>query len=215
LNPCLVTIPQLADPARTPRIPLGTAVVVEHAYVTALRPPGPSSQGFFVQDSSLLPYSGLAVYSGAVTLGVRVGDRVTLSGYAAEFAGATELDAPSVTLEKSAESSPFSAIFVADPAALADGGALSGAYRSMWVSLAHTVVLTENADAPSDFDELVVSGGLRVDDALYPELDNTFPVGTQFSSLSGILGYSFEHSKLWPRSSADVTPLSAPPAQLP
>jgi len=206
LRPCPVSIQQLADPSSMPRIPLGTAVVIEHAYVTALRPPGSSSQGFFVQDSSLLPYSGLAVYSGAATLGVRVGERVTLSGYASEFGGATELDEPSVALEQSLAALPFSAIFVADPGALADGGALSGAYRSMWLSLADAVVLTENADAPSDFDELVVSGGLRVDDALYPELDNTFSVGAHFSSLSGILGYSFGHSKLWPRSGADLSP---------
>jgi cytosine/adenosine deaminase-related metal-dependent hydrolase len=204
LSPCPLSVSQLADPESTPRIPIGTAVVIEHVYVTALRPPGPSSQGFFVQDTSLQPHSGLSVYSGDLALGVRVGQRVTLRGYLSEFESAAELDEPSVVVEADDAMLPFPAISLADPAALADGGALAEAYRSMWVTVASPSVLSENPDAPADFDEFVVTGGLRIDDALYPELDNAFPVGTKFRSLSGILGYSFAHSKLWPRSGADI-----------
>jgi cytosine/adenosine deaminase-related metal-dependent hydrolase len=205
LNPCPVKIPQLSN-TDSPPIPLGTAVLLRGVYVTALRPAGPSSQGFFVQDTSGLPHSGLSVYSGDVALGVQVGERLTVRGYVSAFAGGPELIEPSVEPESDAGALPFSAIFVADPAALADGGALAAEYRSMWVRVAGVSVARENADAPSDFDELVVSGGLRVDDALFPELDNTFPVGTRFTSLSGILGYSFAHSKLWPRSRDDLLP---------
>jgi cytosine/adenosine deaminase-related metal-dependent hydrolase len=204
LSPCSVSVSRLVDPESIPRIPIGTAVVIEHVYVTALRPPGPSSQGFFVQDTSLHPYSGVSVYSGDLTLGVRVGQRVTVRGYLSEFEGAAQLNEPSVAVEADSANLPFGAVAVADPASLADGGALAEAYRSMWVTLASPSVLTENPDAPADFDEFVVTGGLRIDDALYPDLDNTFPVGTSFRSLSGILGYSFAHPKLWPRSSADI-----------
>jgi cytosine/adenosine deaminase-related metal-dependent hydrolase len=205
LSPCPTTIEALYESGAT-ELPSGTAVVVRGVYVTAVRPVGPSSQGFFVQDASGLPYSGLSVYSGAVTLGVRVAERVTVRGYVSRYADAPELSEPVVEVEDDAATLPFSAIFVADPGLVADGGALAAPYRSMWLTLANVAVVSENADAPSDFDELVVSGGLRVDDALYPELDNTFPVGAQFTSLSGILGQSFSHSKLWPRSADDLSP---------
>jgi cytosine/adenosine deaminase-related metal-dependent hydrolase len=205
LSPCLTTIPELGDPTQS-RIPKGTAVVLHGVYVTALRPPGPSAQGFFVQDASGLPYSGLSVYSAATTLGVEVGQRITLSGYVSTFAGAPELIEPTAELELDPESASFPAIFSADPGSLADGGALGAAYRSMLVTLASPSVSIENPDAPADFDEFVVSGGLRVDDALYPELDNTFGTGARFVSLTGVLGYSYGHAKLWPRGPGDIVP---------
>lgn len=205
LSPCPTTIEAVSANDAT-RLPIGTAVVVRGVYVTAVRPAGPSSQGFFVQDDSGQPYSGLSVYSGAATLGVRVAERVTVRGYVSQYAGAPELSEPVVEVEDDAQILPFFPIFVDDPSLLADGGALAAPYRSMWLTLADVDVVSENADAPSDFDELLVSGGLRVDDALYPELDNAFPVGSHFTSLSGILGQSFSHSKLWPRSAADISP---------
>jgi hypothetical protein len=205
LSPCPSTIEALYAEGAA-QIPLGTAVVVRGVYVTAVRPAGPSAQGFFVQDDSGLPFSGLSVYSGAVTLGARVAERVTVRGYLSQYEGAPELTEPTLEVEEDPAILPFDAIFVGDPSALADGGALASAYRSMWLTVANVDVLSENPDAPSDFDELVISGGLRVDDALYPELDNDFPVGAHFASLSGILGYSFSHSKLWPRGEADLAP---------
>ena len=189
-----------------PRIPLGTAVMLHGVYVTALRPVSASSNGFFVQDPSLEPYSGLSVFSGSVTLGVEVGQRLTVRGYAESFQGTPELTEPAVELEQAAAALPLPAVFLTDPAAIADGGALFEAYRSMLVTFSGLSVTSENADAPSDFDEFVATGGLRVDDALDPDLDNTFPVGTRFSSLRGIVGQSFSHRKLWPRSSADIEP---------
>ena len=137
---------------------------------------------------------------------MEVGQRLTVRGYAESFQGTPELTEPAVELERAAAPLPFPAVFLADPAAIADGGALFESYRSMLVALSDLSVTTENADAPSDFDELVVSGGLRVDDALDTDLDNTFPVGTRFSSLRGIVGQSFSHRKLWPRGSADLEP---------
>jgi hypothetical protein len=41
---------------------------------------------------------------------------------------------------------------------------------------------------------------------LDPTLDNTFTPGTRFRSLTGVLGQSFGHAKLWPRSSDDLIP---------
>jgi len=67
-----------------------------------------------------------------------------------------------------------------------------------------TTVTAENPDAPSDYDEFALGSGLRVDDLLTPELDNVFPLGTRFRSVTGVLGQSFDHQKLWPRGVDDL-----------
>jgi hypothetical protein len=61
-----------------------------------------------------------------------------------------------------------------------------------------------NPDAPKDYDETGLRGGLRLDDLLWPELDNVYPPGSRFSSVNGIAGFSFGHCKLYPRSPADL-----------
>jgi hypothetical protein len=67
-------------------------------------------------------------------------------------------------------------------------------------------VQDENPDAPEDYDETALVGGLRLDDALFGDLDNQFAVGARFRSLQGIAGFSFSHQKLWPRLASDVEP---------
>ena len=62
----------------------------------------------------------------------------------------------------------------------------------------------ENPDAPSDYDETLLAGGLRLDDLVFPALDNTYPSGTRFSSVQGISGFSFGHQKLFVRSFDDL-----------
>jgi hypothetical protein len=68
------------------------------------------------------------------------------------------------------------------------------------------VVTVTNPDAPSDYDETELAGALRLDDLLDPELDNGFAPGAAFSAVTGVLGYSFDHRKLMPRSAEDLTP---------
>jgi hypothetical protein len=87
-----------------------------------------------------------------------------------------------------------------------DDGALARAYDSMLVTVTDAVVVDTNPDAPSDYDETLLAGALRLDDLLDPELDNTFAPDSGFSAVTGILGYSFDHRKLMPRSDVDLTP---------
>jgi hypothetical protein len=85
-----------------------------------------------------------------------------------------------------------------------DGGSLGAAYDSMLVRVLAASVSETNPDAPSDYDETGLENALRLDDLLYPELDNLFTPGTRFSSVTGILGRSFDHQKLYPRDAADL-----------
>jgi predicted extracellular nuclease len=83
-------------------VPVGTAVVLSGVVVTALRPAGPSAQGFFVGDDADSSGCALSVYTGAVTPWVQVGQRITVRGYASEYAGAPEVSEPSVELDSDA-----------------------------------------------------------------------------------------------------------------
>ena len=97
LSPCPTTVQALCAPSAAP-IPPGSAVLLADVYVTALRPAGTSSQGFFVQDDLGTLGCALSVYSGSVTPWVQPGQRVTVRGYVSEYAGAPELSEPSVEL---------------------------------------------------------------------------------------------------------------------
>jgi hypothetical protein len=89
---------------------------------------------------------------------------------------------------------------------IGDAGVLARAYDSMLVRVEAVTVTDTNPDAPSDDDETELEGALRIDDLLCPELDNRHPVGTPWSSVTGILGRSFDHQKLWPRTTSDLEP---------
>ena len=56
-------------------------------------------------------------------------------------------------------------------------------------------------------DEFKVTGDLRIDDFIWEDMDNTYPVGTTFSSITGILHYAYGNYKIVPRNAEDlVTP---------
>jgi hypothetical protein len=87
---------------------------------------------------------------------------------------------------------------------IGDEGTLSGQYESMLVRIVDVTVANANPDAPSDYDEFLLEGGLRVDDLIDPLLDNDLPAGTRFQSITGVLGRSFGHYKIWPRDASDL-----------
>lgn len=45
-----------------------------------------------------------------------------------------------------------------------------------------------------------------MDDYCYDPLDNTYAVGTPFSKIVGVAGFSFSNRKLYPCSAADLVP---------
>ena len=85
-------------------------------------------------------------------------------------------------------------------------GQFAEAYESMLLRVLAVSVSNVNPDAPQDFDEFAVGVSLRIDDLLYGALDNTFTIGTSFSSITGVLGFSFANTKLMPRDASDFVP---------
>jgi len=200
-NPGLAPCPwRIADLRASAPSSLRTAVVVDRARVTAVRTQ--DSKGFYVEDGDHAAYSGIFVYTGSTLPSVEAGDLVRLQGYFDTFRGTDEL-VDSEVLSKATAPDPYPPRLVT-VAELADGSATAPGLASLFVRVEDVSVAATNPDAPKDFDESLLFGGLRLDDLLYPELDNVYPVGTRFSAVEGIAGFSFEHQKLYPRRAADL-----------
>ena len=126
-----------------------------------------------------------------------------LQGYFDSFQGTDEL-VDSEVLSQATATEPYPPLLVAI-AALADGSTTAPGLASLFVRIEGVSIEASNPDAPKDFDESLLFGGLRLDDLLYPELDNLYPVGSMFRAVEGIAGFSFEHQKLYPRGARDLT----------
>jgi cytosine/adenosine deaminase-related metal-dependent hydrolase len=197
LMPCPLSIAELRDPAS--RGSSKAAVLLSGARVTALRTQ--DSKGFYVEDGDHGAYSGIFVYTGSSTPGVKLGDQVRVQGYFDTFQGTDELIDVQVLSQAPADAYPPLRVSLAD---LADSSAQAPGLASLLVRIEGAVVDTTNPDAPKDFDETGLFGGLRLDDLLYPGLDNVYPSGSVFSSITGIAGFSFGHQKLYPRGPSDL-----------
>jgi len=142
------------------------------------------------------------VYTGSSAPGVEVGDVVQLRGYFDSFQGTDQL-VSSDLVSRLAGADVYAPLLVT-LAEASDGSATAAGLASLFVRIEGASVASQNPDNPKDYDETGLSSGLRLDDLLWPELDNVFPLGTPFSSLQGIAGFSFGHQKLYPRGPADL-----------
>jgi imidazolonepropionase-like amidohydrolase len=186
----------------------GARVTVTNVVVTAV-----ARNGFYVQADMMTPmyagpdFSGLFVFTNtAPAMGVVPGARVSLAnGTVADFFGQKQLTSPTVTV-----TTPMGA--VPAPEVVAAGVATTGGMRA--AALEGVLIRVENVAvsnpmpppaggeaAPTNEFELV--GGLRVDDGLF--LITPAPAeGERFASITGVLVFSRENSKLLPRSAADI-----------
>jgi imidazolonepropionase-like amidohydrolase len=211
---CPTTIEALRDPSHPDHPAVGAGVTVAGVYVTAVRPAA-GDPGFYVQDESGEPLTGILVFTGSGSTPVEVGNRVTVAGTYDEYFDVSEIVASSVTVEDAGTTLPVAPITV-DPVDVANGGALAEAYESMLVTVLDVTITDINPDAPDDFDELAIDGGLRVDDALSDAqtgsgFGNDCPNGTMFDQITGVMGFSFDDRKLFPRGVADVTVVDCNP----
>ena len=200
---CPMSIETLRDPNAAGHPKYGAIVALDPAYVTAT-----SATGFSIQDISLAPYSGVWVQMGAT---VSRGNQVAVSGVYTNANGVAEVIGTSITVVDSGTSLPFYAIAV-DPNDVKTGGPKVDAYQSMLLALSNVTITNAQPDGSGQFFEFVVGGACRVDDFLFtqygqpalPYPPTGFTNGTSFTSLFGVLGYSFGNSKLWPRDAADI-----------
>lgn len=198
------TIKAVRDPSDPNHPAEGTPVLIKDVYVTAVDNVG-SGRGFFIQDTSLMPYTGLFVFTGGQAPGVQVGNRVDVQGTYDEYFDLSELIGPIVTIKDAGTTLPFQPIDIANPATIATGGADAEKYESMLLKIGAVTISTVNPDGAEDFDEFAVSpGNLRVDDQCFDALNNNCAVGTPFNSITGVLNYTFSNFKILPRNKADI-----------
>jgi hypothetical protein len=208
--PAPTSISVIRDPASPGHPAVKTQVTIKDAYVTAVRAAVGTSRGFYVQDTSLMPFSGLFIFTASATPDVQVGNRVTLTGTYDEYFTLSEITNPIVTVEDAGTTLPFGPIDIMNSGDIATGGMLAERYESMLVKIGAVAITDINPDiAAGDFDEFVVTGGLRIDDQCSDAvkdmgLNNACPVGSNFTSITGALGYSFNNFKLTPRNAMDV-----------
>jgi hypothetical protein len=160
------------------------------------------SKGFYLEDGDHAPYSGILAYTGDKAAPVGVGELVSLQGYFDRYQDTDELIGVEV-LARRAGDTPYPPLEVT-LADIADGSPQAAALASLLVRISSVEVALTNPDAPRDYDETGLLGGLRLDDLIWPELDNQFEVGTRFDFVQGISGRSFSHQKLWPTRASDL-----------
>lgn len=191
-------------------VPPGTTVKVT-GVVTAV-----AGARFFVQvpeadhDATLgATFSGLYVYQPAsgiqgLTTPKR-GDLAEVTGTVKEFYGEIELDGlTAITVV--AEGQALPAPVVVTPAAVGTAGADRQAYEAVLVTVVDGEV-TDVSPAPGTADEpptneYVLDGALRVNDLMY--LTDPFPGVGDTLTVTGILRWANDNSKLEPRDADDV-----------
>lgn len=198
-----------------------TGVATGRARIEGVLVTGVGSAGYFVAEDPAaagwlgVDHSGLYVYHPEAAPFPKVGDRVTVEGTVQPWWGEIEL-AKITLLQVTATGLALPAAEVVAAPDVATGGPRAEALEGALVRVAG-VEVTDVAPAPAEKDpvptyEFEVAGVLRVNDFLWRV--DPFPLlGTQFISLTGLLHWSYENSKIEPRGPGDLE--SVPPAVAP
>lgn len=182
-------------PARLP----GVEVVIEEAIVTAV-----FEDAFTVQDPEGGAYSALWVFNQRREMQnqLQPGHIVRLEGQLIEFFTLTELVPDQGGISIIGQSPVPDPIVISDSSRIADNGDLVEAMESVLLTVPYTRVIDTAPDCPSDFGMFVVSGNLRIGSEA--DYDYTPARNDVIASVTGVLHFSFDHQKLYPRGDADI-----------
>ncbi len=183
-------------------------VLLGGVQVTAVK----AGTGFYVQVPSTstvyagIDNSGLYVYAPTVSANVQPGDLISIEGTVSDFHGQLQLTNAANLMVSSSGNAAIPAELVT-PAQVATGGAREKALEAVLVRV-ENVTVTELEPTPAGGEtaptwEYVVDSALRVNDFLY----RTSPwpsVGEQFASITGVLEWRNNNSKLEPRDANDI-----------
>ena len=153
---------------------------------------------FWCQDRQSSTYAGIYVFSRSEEGSVALGNDVQVQGTYQEYYGLAELTDVTVTVTDAAGTMMEPTVL--DPTNIPD----PEVYEGMFIRFENVEVTAENADSNGDYDEFAVTGGFRVDDFIWDDMDNNYPVGTTFSSITGMMHYSYSNYKLIPRNENDL-----------
>ena len=165
--------------------------------------------GFLVQDPNETEHAGLFIYGDIIINGATestypaTGSIVTVSGEYEEYYDLAEIKNATVTV--TGTTTPLAPIDISDVCSIGTNGADAEKYESMLLRVSNLTVTDANPDGSDDYNEFEVGGCLRIDDGLCPDCYADQPaVDTTYSSITGILTYTYGNFKLLPRDAADM-----------
>ena len=191
--------PPVIEAARIADVQQGTAtgtVLLENVVVTSpMTSKDGVNNGFYVQDAGGGAWSGIYIYrkDGFGDYSAEIGDVLTIQGGITEYYDATQIVVSDLEDLTDLGSTAAVTMDSVDPATDID-----------WETWESCLVDIGPATATSDADqygEVETTAGLNIDDYFY---DFEGGDGTSWSKVSGVLGYSFNAFKMWPRSEADL-----------
>jgi len=181
-----------------------TDVVVTSPFVTNDKGAG----YFFIAETPGGEYSGIQVYVFADIVTElmaanklpKLGDKIDISGQYTEFFNFSQITLAKTNNLNITGAATVPTADVVNPADIATGGSKAENYEGCLVEVQDVTVTSA-----VEFGEFSVTGGLRVDDFFFVPNPGPKPaIDTAFSSITGLLGYSFDEFKLYPRTFADL-----------
>ena len=177
----------------------GEAVEIE-GVVTGL-----TTYGLFIQTAAGGPYSGVFAYGGGswdAAVSPSVGDLVTVSGEVGEYFDYTQVDwtSGSLVVTDSGMTVTETVVTTADLSDIKT----AEQYESVLITVLNPIVSDTNPIV-HESGVFAISDGVIVDDLMYDvETDvGALSVGASWTSLVGVLYYSWGNFKIEPRDSAD------------
>ncbi|WP_163867124.1 lamin tail domain-containing protein [Myxococcus eversor] len=220
-NPGDAACPLSIYEVKTPAPGGGSAWLGQRVGFSNVTVTGVGTTGYFVQVNPLdqgyqgADYSGVFVFTRtAPPSDVVAGVRVNVSGTVANYFGQLQISTPTTAVVSQGSTLPTPQVVT--PLEIATGGLRAGPLEGVLVRVSQVNVTSiappvgGGDTAPTG--EFEVNGSLRINDYLY-----AFPLpalGAQFFSITGVLELRNDHSKIEPRSAADLVPAGAAEATL-
>ncbi|MBX3205783.1 MAG: amidohydrolase family protein [Labilithrix sp.] len=221
-EPCVLPISSVRNPSASDH-PKGPTVVSVEGLVTARK----TNDLMYIQEGATgVPWQGIFLKAGALagtaTTGARIGQKIQVMGRSNEIFNVNQITAARIVVTDPTVTTMTPLVVTAAQVGTA-AGAAAEPYESLLVQIGGapgSVVITNDNPDSGPFYELVVTGNLRLDDYIWPRYGTPAtctpapcpypPVGftkdTAFSSVTGIMGFSFNNRKLYPRgASASAT----------
>jgi predicted extracellular nuclease len=186
-----------AGPATVAGIQSGAtcgAVILTGVVATAASVEDDGTSTFFVQDATGGDLSGISVYTPNGVATVAVGDVLTLTGVAGEFYGLTQISIDDAATGITVTGTGATPIVTPVASAPSDWEP----YEGMLVTLADVAVTSD-----SSYGEVETNYGIKLDTLYYEHNANN---GDTFTSVTGVVYYSYDEWKLEPRDAGDLVP---------
>lgn len=228
VTPCALPISTVRNPnaAGHPKFP---AIVSVEGFVSARK----TNDFLYLQEATVgAPWQGIFVLGGdlvgTVSNGAKIGQKVRITGRSSDPFDVSQITASQVVVTTSTAATMTPLALSVEQVATSAGNAAER-YENLLVKVGSgtpgSLTITNDNPDSGPFFELVVTGNLRVDDAIWPRYGTPstctpspcaypaagFTSGTSFSSITGIMGFSFGERKLYPRGATASTTGSANP----